>query len=166
MNHSTAMELIREANPVPNPAGMERPREGISGRIGKLVLGVVAALVIGAGAAWAATGQSPIDLFTEELTDQGAPPSFIESVEKDAESAPAGTLPGPVPESDEIHLPQGAVAGSIVEFCKKQADSGTNLAGQNPHCAAVLLKDAGVIQGGVYESDHIENRYENWSERQ
>jgi hypothetical protein len=58
------------------------------------------------------------------------------------------------------------VADPLVRYCMGLQNGGVDLAERNPQCAALLLKDAGIIQGGVYESDHIEDRYQEWGGRQ
>jgi hypothetical protein len=166
MNHSHAMELIREANPVPNPAGMERRHSGTPGRIGKLTVAVLAALVLGAGASWAATGEHPVDLLVTELFENEAPATKIEAQERDMAVAPASAETVPVTESNEIRVPAGSPPAVLVEFCQGLEDSGVKVGEQNPQCAAVLLKHAGLITGDVFERSYIQNRYENWRVRQ
>lgn len=164
MNHSTAMDLIREANPVPNPVGMERRHSGNPGRFGKLIVGVLAALVLGAGASWAATG-NPVDLFVSELIENDAPASNIRAHERDEAAAPASVEPTPYVEGD-VTVPPGPLSAALVEYCQGMEESGVKVVEQNPQCAAVLLKNAGLITGDVFERSYIQNRYENWRVRQ
>lgn len=160
MNHANAMELIREANPVPNPVTNEGRKPDFLGRIGKLTLGVLAALVLGAGASWAATGQDPYELLVDELIEHNATEAETRTFERAVENAPAGTEAAPPIGIGEVSVPEGPASVTFVEYCESFIGNDKGGAARSPLCAAVLLKEAGLIEGGTYDQAYIEDRYQ------
>lgn len=66
----------------------------------------------------------------------------------------------PAPELDpgEIYVPDEPVETDLVEHCDEVAE--TEAIDDKPLCAAVLLKEADRVSGGIFLEKGIENRYE------
>jgi len=159
MKLKESMELLRESNPVPRAEEPSFKRRWDSARVRKLVLVLLGIMAIGVGASWAATGKDPIEILISDLKNQGASNSLIDTVRKDADRAPDGTVPGPVIEPDEIHVPAEPPEPAFVSRCKDvlSGDGRGDIL-----CMAVLLRDADEILGGVYRKESIEMLYERW----
>lgn len=68
MNNKELNARLRKANPVPSDPTPPRRASSIPRRAGQLLVVVSAALLIGVGATWAATGSNPIaSVFTKDL---------------------------------------------------------------------------------------------------
>lgn len=126
---------------------------------------IIAVLVLGAGASWAATGRDPFDLFIQKMIDRGASDSFIHSARQYEADAPPGTQPGPVIGPDEVHVPAGSVPENFVSSCWRVVHRGEKAIERDPLCRAVLLKDEGQIAAGVYKVEYVEEKFKEWIAR-
>lgn len=158
----SAIEILREANPVPGTGRSRSTRRSPLDWLWRGTAVLVAVLVLGAGASWAGSGRDPFDLFLKEMVERGAPESFIHTARRDEAAAPPGTQIGPIIEPDQVHVPSGPVVPKFVNDCWRVVRRGPQAIERDPLCRAVLLKDAGLIEAGVYEDKFIEEKFNQW----
>jgi len=92
-------------------------------------------------------------------TSREYPESFLNTAEHYEKLAPPESSPGPVIQPDEVHIPEGEVPETFVKGCVESASKDESL-DSNSICRAILLKNAGAIEAGVYKVDEVGQRYE------
>lgn len=92
-------------------------------------------------------------------TSREYPESFLNTAEHYEKLAPKDSRPGPPIEADEVHIPEGAVPEVFVKSCTESASKDRSL-DSNPLCRAVLLKNAGAIDAGIFKVADVKEKYE------
>lgn len=92
-------------------------------------------------------------------TSREYPESFLNTAEQYEKSAPAESSPGPSIQPDEVYIPPGDDPETFVQDCEESA-SKDEMLDSDSICRAIILKNAGAIEAGVYKVDDVKHRYE------
>lgn len=110
MNDAQLNARLRAANPMPGQVPPPASGPSMFRRVGQIVLGVLAALLVGVGVAWAASGTNPIaSVFAKDLVVVESDTGF-DSFE----------ILEPMTEEDLATLPRGAAQAAMFHATSKQ----------------------------------------------